>query len=697
MYTVVIMTNETAAASQEYRRIFFADHENREEIGFCIWRPDGRTVETALPDLYRLIAGKKTWRAIILLSEQDRDEERFPADDKNPFDFLENRDLDATKVNIPKNPLIYLTQLLGGVPEPEMEYEYVTEEVTAAVWGDNVSEEDKIALTKRVRRYEPKREKYRQAMQQYAQLINAPRYRFVENRPEEVLLLSTRRMKQDVTFNEIENAWHLERETSSSEFTHRNLYPAICRFMVFNTCDEMHSLYPASLFRYWTIVLLLATNRISPSNLQAYKLYRVDVELNHHTLSVEFSRFYERLMAMMEQMDSEEKNIVPMAEEVIKKAPKISKRVEVVFNEDGSRDLFVDTKELGYVSDNPDEHSLWKYGFEKASVALHKLYRSPLRSLDIAAHDARSLSAFDAQDVTVLNRYQRSDLEVELEDTYMDALEARSEIGMNLKKHQDEREVINQQIHHRIRERLTGASLGKGMAIGLGAFALGLLPYVVMSGIVSGVNLVWALIILLAALGVGGLFAFAELLIQRKEMQDAIGDHNRLMDGILTEFRDAAASYGDYLSSVSTYQRGKSYLDHEARLRSGKYDSNVQRRVHRKTIRRFAQVAEKWITALGAALDKAYSSANKYSFDISVNPKENEAYSMKGYTLPKQVPLNRTGDLLESPVDFVDSLILVREELFDREVKEEPMSDALMDTLLDEVIEEEAINDADFD
>ena len=62
MYTVFILAAHTMEEFQTYYPLF-EKAAAAGEIGICQWMQEGTTLETAVPDLKDLIAGKRQWRA----------------------------------------------------------------------------------------------------------------------------------------------------------------------------------------------------------------------------------------------------------------------------------------------------------------------------------------------------------------------------------------------------------------------------------------------------------------------------------------------------------------------------------------------------------------------------------------------------------------------------------------------------------
>ena len=666
MYTVIIQqrTQEQPDArfqdranaqqlSRAYSRLFFQEHIDRGEVDFCTWDPEGTTVETALPNLYRLIAGKREWRAIVVLTPTDEErrtaeEQGLGATEQNPYDFLANRDQDPYAMTESPIPLVRLTHLLGGLPKPEMRFERVEHE----------GEDGEYYVS-----FEPQKEEHEAAMREHKRL--AQQYLFVDNRPKEILLISTRE-PVDTTDQEVRAAWNTRLESESSEFWNRNRYPSSCRFLVFDVLNERHSLFSGCIFRLWCAVLLLSLNEVENSSLQAYRLYKLAVDMDRKRLGDAFSRYVTKLVSMSVQLDMDQANRESVERQAAKTAPVIEQSVEVAFTCKKEDDLLISTRNLGLTTDKPqDERHYWIERFRAATVAVHDLVRSPLRALDIAADDTRIRGVYDPKEVEVLNQYQRADLEEVLEWRYFDTLRARRSLGVNVKRRQSERAVIDHQVRKRIAQRLDRRRAWILSGICAGTVVLGGLPYLINAARAGGSAFLWALLAVILMVGVCAGFGLVELWIQRKEMADAMEDHNRCVTQLHHEVMDSANHYADYLSALCAYLRGRSYLDREAQLVAGRTNVAKLRGAHRKAIEKCLRQVRDWATALGAVVEPGLTDRGSEGFDPAIPPESNQAYRFDLPTGGRTVPLNRTGETMESPFDFIQGITLEREELFD--------------------------------
>ena len=89
MYTVLIQSQKTLNDFGNFRPLM-ADSMKNGVVVECRWEESGRTLETALPDLFRLVQDKKEWRAVIICTQPSDGDGPHPASKFNPYDYLEN-------------------------------------------------------------------------------------------------------------------------------------------------------------------------------------------------------------------------------------------------------------------------------------------------------------------------------------------------------------------------------------------------------------------------------------------------------------------------------------------------------------------------------------------------------------------------------------------------------------------------------
>ena len=120
MYSVLIQNNSTISSFQKYKSLFL-EYVNENRLGVCKWNEGGTTIDTALPGITELTNDQESWRAVIVRMKDDEAMSGFEYDIANPYEFHENTFSDELSES--SVPLIRLTHILGGVPEPEIVFE----------------------------------------------------------------------------------------------------------------------------------------------------------------------------------------------------------------------------------------------------------------------------------------------------------------------------------------------------------------------------------------------------------------------------------------------------------------------------------------------------------------------------------------------------------------------------------------------
>ncbi|MBQ4360483.1 MAG: hypothetical protein II767_09520, partial [Proteobacteria bacterium] len=285
MYTLIIVNKRTSEVLKNHRFLFepFVEEGN---VDFCDWNEGGTDVNSTVPDLYKRIRGKKVWRAIIINTDSlyNYRSSAVPSRD-NPFDFSETDS--ETYPHESPIPLIRLAHLLGGYPSApptsfEKAYEFFDDQTGERIRMSE-AEFEASPYSEHLSKSELKSvflEKKPPADLLKAYHDMAEKYALDAVRPSEILLISTRQKSDDNMRAKIFSAWQNHFEGGSSNFWERNKYPTESRFLFSEISKIDNALHAQDISCFWLSVLSLAVNHVSPSTLQAYRLYRLWVELD---------------------------------------------------------------------------------------------------------------------------------------------------------------------------------------------------------------------------------------------------------------------------------------------------------------------------------------------------------------------------------------------------------------------------------
>ena len=675
MHTVIILNQRAMELLKEHRALFTPFVEDK-SISLCSWNESGTDLKSAVPDLAQKIRGKSEWRALVVHHPfYPESEEELPFHRKNPFDFKINYGREE-EIEESKVPLIRLTHMLCGYPELGVKnfvkaYTYKDEKTGAkrVIRASEMTKERYRALSEeqfyqiqptflREDYTEEEREKYRALAQ---------RYRLSEDRPSELLLVGTRPPVKEQLHREYEGFWKNHQESESSEFWKRNHYPSISRFLYFSLNEVRNSSYKRDLFRFWLAVLTVALNKIPPSYLQAYRLYRLDAAVSAEEMKQVFSLHLSKLAAARdavgEQLSLHTTVLRPQNEEQDLFA---AEPVPVLYDRLDPKTVQVDPKQFGLSRDCPtDEFALWAKESEEKQKALFALLRTPARAVDSAASYLRERALDFQTEEYVLSGVDQPEMDDEILRLEDQVLLARTRDILDTKKAKkrllDASDAVNKEIRGRMPKRTA-------VLCGLGAIACvlaGYLPYCVRSFLSSGSAGGASLLVTLSALlGIAGAGLIALLWI-RKGLMEKVSGFNREIRGVLERLNEGMSKLESYLTDVCTLRKLKEAKKQLTRQKEKEFSVRSVLRAHHQSLDHMLKEEMEWCAVFGVTPNIQPISGITLYFDSAIPPKENGIYTLSPEIDEKRLPLNDAGDSLYAPYPFMEGLVIEREAIYD--------------------------------
>lgn len=642
MYSVLFQNRKVMEYYEDYRPVFMPLIK-RGELGLCQWMEAGTTVDTMIPGIYDMISDKEEWRAVIMCTNEANDRNEFPFRPENPYDFLENSDPEPTTKES-RIPLIRLTQMLGGVPSPAICFEpQIVREKNKAermIYTPSVREEDQEIYHELLKKYE-----------------------FYGKRPSEIILICPRERKQ----KEDENAravWTRNKETEASDFWKRNGYPARCRFLVFDITREGDVKKTEELFNLWNAVMLLASNEINPSTIQAYRLYRIETEFDRKKLEQAFQKTAGRTLRARRFLEHSIRRELEksLSEDVI--LPEFELEAPVILKLPDRRQIYSEEGRFGMTAktDHADREILRDMK-EKAENALDQIGTCTARALDQTAERVRQCASYTEPEVYPLNRYQLEDMTGKLENEYRQIFELRNELPETKGKSRRELEELVAGIRGELKGRTTHGQAAAALAAGVSVFALSLVP-----GLFYGTGAGSRTFLFAFAAAGAALFAGAEaacLWAGKTKLQDRVSDLERYMNRTVTAVSEDGQQFSRYMSRIATYLHGSSFLTvMKQKQESGKGEISERKR-HIEALGTFYENIKEWCRAYHMKMYFDSTLGNEeMMIDTDLSPEMNPMY-----TFPAEegclAEVNNTGDMIETPFGFIRKLKIIREELYD--------------------------------
>ena len=695
MLTVIIHRKNAQGFIDKYRSMF-EPYIDQGKIAFCYWddRDDKKNIETALTQLKDIVRGERRWRAVVALPLTDgskEEREKYPARADNPFDFLENREMNPP-VEESRIPLIRIAQMLGGVPPVLHHFEeriakekvlYSTEKPDAGeapAAGDTAGAEGKAAgaaegesearadqtyrIRRSVRRMEDEESLERQ-QEIWEQL--SEQYSFVCEKPSELLLFAARQVRPASRPRFTDEDMMNRHESDSSLFWQRNRYPARTRFLVQDCTGPGNARYREDLFKYWMTLLTLALNDFPPGTIEAYKLYRAQAIVSRDMYLKVLSAYYSRLAnakyAADQQIESlREGSLIDRERE---NPPDFSHEINVEFQARmDPREMLIEEDHVGLSGDCPDNEILW---FNDRVSESRKNVRILLGSTRIEL-DRKSLEAryntrmFDEQ-IRELDEYQYAEQEEKLQEIEERLLTFHSMDILPLKKYQKE---------FADRERDTRADMGQRMTkkrtiltgiVVLLVFLAGFIPdyYLMIRDRIPG----WQAAVVTA----GGIIILVSVMLVclrrfRGRIDKDIKGYNAVIERIRENINAARRVYSHYLTDCCSYMRGR-YMLNVLRDRTLISSSGIAVLTdHSYALEGQLHTINDWLKDLSIHKLEGTGASERTDFDFDIPPGRNREYYMQLEEADLTVPLTDGGTCM-APFPFVTGLEVVREAIFD--------------------------------
>lgn len=638
MFTVLIMNRKTLDSFSEYSMLT-KRLSRRKDIGLCRWIESADSLEAAVPELREMTEDKEAWRAIVVSLEDDGPMQGFAASAENPFDF-EGAPFSETERN--PVPLIRLCHMLGGLPPLEPEYSSRTVDLPD---GSKRLEFDLHRDAARQKQWQDLADFYEQDLY----------------KPEQIFLVRRRRnwKPKEEGFSE----WQVPQESQSSLFWKKNRYPAACRFLCIDSQAKGSIQQAGDDFQFWTSLILLASNEIDSSFLQAFRLYRMETVLDQNLLKEAFGSmaghanaalgwYQDRIRLMNHKTDADET------------LPDLRKAIGVEFHPKASEALQMESSGYGPLPLLVQTQlQSWNQQKKQLEEELEERVRTVNRAFERKADQTRGLMQVEEHEVEILNKYQQEDLQEKLEDTSLEVLDLLASLpDTSLLKTQEAREAeakLRRLLKEQTRQKpflFLAATLVILSLILVGITWLGQadLVHLTSFGIVMAM-----LAALLLAVMAGLLFWHQHK--KKKALEDCLDIYQKAFSSLSGE----ADAFSEYLKKTIEHIRGVRYLDLFRKKEEEQASGLIRLRLHIRSVNEildFLQLHNRaFHLGLNLAMQKRTLGLRREELE---EPSETSLFILEEGTKDSCM-LNHSGKEIDSPFSFTESLQIRREELYD--------------------------------
>jgi len=704
VHTVIITDRQTTSLFAGHRRLlepFFVERGG--SMCVCQWDETGRNIEEAVPDLYKAIKGHPEWRAIILvhpLQKDDEPDDKQEYDPRNPFDFVCNR---GSGLQIKENPapLVRLTHMLAGFPSlgvKEYQTGYTIYEKKAATFKNipvKINGKDTVLLQKDIEKIKEEKDLEKlskindffskhggdikprlyemsysdEEKAEYKRL--AKKYALKENRPAEVLILSTREVytvdDNEVTREAVRRAWQSYDEEQSSDFW--KVYPNTCRFICYDLLNPEHTLYSRDLWRFFLLTLTLAVNQIPGQALQAYHLYKADLHINTDELKYVLDGHIENLMSVQAVIKERKLRVADLTKD--KKQELVPDRyISVRFENADESNVKVDCDKLGLAVDCPvSETRFWRDHIQGTRLTIDNILSAPQEIVAGKAFETRLTANSFIGIEQVLDRFQLDRISRHMDELEPQVINSNVYGILDADSYKKEVAKAGETVRKFIGLRLTKRNIFLISSCSLLVYLCGYIPYFINSAKISGHAFGAAFglaIIALVLLAAGGLLS---LWLIRRRLVNKLKTYNKTVRDIFDRVNKGARFFSEYFSSICTYMHAYSLKSGVILKKDNDFTAVKILDAHLATLENEIK-ANKYLCSLYgvAANDSTVSSA---FMDIKEEvllewPSKSQFYELAPNRAKGTLELDHTGETLNAPYGFIAGISLAREEIYDQ-------------------------------
>lgn len=593
MFTVIIAQEDYVQKVHQYE-LFLRPFLESEDLVFCEWNTEGRSLAEMTPQLAGIVGRRKEWRAVIICDEEGLTKQ-------NPFDLVdlkleaftgkkrgdglpgeEGKDGAEGDEDLTSDQIVDLERNLDYIYSDEykayLEQEHqkklqaydqaaeksLTRLVTFFCNGPTVTKGTTSSMAEKdsdYRRY-VKESMHKQELRQ--QILGDEVMEIAQ--PKEVLCVAKRTHECDEC--EYDTVWSVHTEAEYSRFYDRNMYFDKMRYLVFDILPKEQRDYSFDYIRFLYATILLATNTIPNSCLSAERVYSLECENDEHALRVLLQTYDAKLDAtkeMLEQKIREIRQKKPLTLTDTEAARLFDTRVEQTVVLDDSvkaEDLYAKPQLIGLANGcSRNEEVVWEEEYGRSRQTLTKMLKQTRRALKRAATAAQSQKDVPLGNVLMLNEFQKEDVQdfvdaQELEMLRVETLDLYNEDAMA-----EQMEAADKEVKEKIQTRMFRSTTLAVGGVACGAFLLGFFTVFLQSAASHFLNFGTTLMLLGILLGAFAVGAVITLFFLRSGLTGKFREYNDVMHGVDVQLHEAMGKYTKYLTHACNVRRGYGVLN----------------------------------------------------------------------------------------------------------------------------------------
>lgn len=637
MKSVFIINSDVYDRYQKYS-YFFNWFEDNRDISLCIWNKyasEQADIDELVPQLFDIVKNVPEWNAYIIdepYMSGDYIENDFKKSTQcsiNPYERAGHKE----DYNPDEDPFLRLVYYLGGRGIERLKY---------------------------INHYNFK------AVRPTRIFLITPR--IFENLDMQKIFLQNKIREENRKVLSDPEKLLVESDTSAfdySDFWFRYEYPPNCRFLVFDMPNIDNALYEDSWFMFWMAVLTIAINSYSSSEIEAYKLYKLGIDIS----SEEFKRFINKYYLGL--VDAVEVSSREIEDEIA--AIKAAKEDTTINNPTSGSVVFVNCPGVqfdkfdlsqewfGNTKDRPRlDEEVWESYSEDVAQQTQMLFKSIARGKNEAVDQMNRTFEMDMPLLSNkrLTRYDVEDLVEHLNASELAMLNMKTGTVASRSAFEKKEREEALKVKKAMRRRVFTKTYFLLMALGVLISIAGFIPFMISSAKFSITSFLMALLLSLLTGGIVALASFVALKICRRHLRKILSDYSGSMRANIDAVTANTKIQSKYLTSLLDY------MEKYQMIKSGKVDQMSLKKLEKLTAVR---------SVFEDAIDRCKMIADLCRVQLSDDREEvgETIVFMPGAKIYLHddtdgimINLNDHTERLDTPFPFIESLNINEEMIF---------------------------------
>lgn len=694
VFTVILISDRDYPRFKQWKTLF-EPFESEGQLKVCQWNRRGPEYQLAevVPELSDAIYGKSEWRAVVVDTQVDAENDSEKTATNNPFDYCDNstgrggagRIVEQLNLQPSPHPLIHLAHLLLG-------YSDITPKAFLAdpsYWDSNLNrrvyESEKVNKSEEEQDSTFTAEQFRAGLggkhdvqvhyreipytpdeiKLHQELIN--RYFLRHVRPMEVIFLSTQEPRGDSPIDEVRRAWSPMKNYRPSRFIERNDYPPSSRFLVHDLPKTNDSRLLVEKLRFWLALLCIAVNEIPGSTIQAERVYRIEIGLEKDEFAKLLNSQLTQLIAQRDFIDIRLKQPRGTTNNSVEEILRQQQQIRVTFDEIGGGELNISVDGYSWASDRP-RHELirWQESINDLRTAAETFSRRPRRALSRSVFQVRNDVRAFRNDEIVLDDIARDELEEELVKRSKSLAQSTSQDILNRVTLNNLIDRQDKEVRREIARRMEKRTILAASATVLLTWVIALGPYLGLAAW-STLAFIESLSVFLLIIGILGVLGAATLLVMKARFLKLIRVMNSDIRQYVSSVISGATDFTSYLTNLLTFMRGQLVLITTDKGSKKALRDNQRMVQNRSRLVEDIEIGKNLVRALGKELAIEKSASGLLLEDHEAQLQVTELFNWpKGR---RELPLNGTGEKLKAPYDFIEHLSIINLNLLESKIE----------------------------